>query len=119
MTGKQLTAFLGASIARRTGKRKSVRVAAPYRAWARRHQSLLRDAFQYPSTEIDLTADLSPDDIHSLGLIKMDNSRFTHPLGDEELLRTLLTPRDEAVAIGASRKRRLQREQHGLERQVA
>jgi hypothetical protein len=119
MTGKQLTSFLGASIARRTGKRKAVKVAAPYRAWARRHQSLLRDAFQYPNTEIDLTSDLSQDDVHALGLIKMENGRFTHPLGDDELLRTMLTPRDEAVAIGASPKRRLQQEQHGLERQVA
>ena len=114
MTGKQLTAFLGASIARRSGRRKAVRVAAPFRAWARRHQSLLRDAFQYPNTEIDLTADLSHDDIRAMGLIRMDHGRFSHPLGDEELLRTLLMPGDEALALGAARKRRLQREQHAL-----
>lgn len=114
MIGRDITQLVSAVPCRREGRRLSVKVSPPYKAWAKRHQQLLRDALRYPGRDIDLTADLSLDDIAALGLIKMENGRFTHPLGDSELVRVLTMPRDEAEDLGASRKRQLQREQHAL-----
>ena len=116
MTGRALTDLTGALLARRPGKRPAVKVAAPYREWARRHQDLLRQAFRYPGTEVDLTDGLSIADMKSLGFECMDHGAWTSPLGDDDRDRLLLMPRIEALAIAAERRRRMQREQHGLGR---
>jgi hypothetical protein len=119
MTGRALTDLTGAVLARRPGRRPAVKVSASFREWARRHQELLRSAFRYPATEVDLTDGLSIADMKSLGFECMDHGAWTSPLGDDDRDRLLLMPRIEALAIAAERRRRLSREQHNLERQVA
>jgi hypothetical protein len=119
MTGRALTARIDAVQCRREGRRPSVKVAPPYREFARRHQDLLRQAFRYPNTEVDLTEGLSIEDMKLLGFERMDHGAWTSPLGDDDRDRLLLMNRDQALAIAAERRRRMQREQRGLERQVA
>ena len=112
MTGRALTTLVGAVPRHRAGKRQAVEVAPQFRDWARRHQAVLRDALRHQEEIVDLTDGMSRADLAALGAIEMDNGTLAHPLGDDELVRLLLMPRADALAIAAERRRRMQREEY-------
>ena len=92
MTGAELIAVTSAILTKRRGKRAAVKTDAKFREWARHHQRVLRDAFRGPRVAIDLTAGVPYAELSALGLTRLENGRWTHPLGDAEMERLLLIP---------------------------
>src|SRR5262249_46108585 len=106
MTNRELIALTGAAISKRQGQRRAIKTAQPCRAWARRHQDLLRAAFRRPDVEVSIEAlrdGVAAEDLRAMGFVEIEvtrwddarqraftERRWSHRSGDDHGVRVLV-----------------------------